>query len=257
MIKRVAFSVVCALAISAGAFALAQETPAMAPAAPGATELPFVNNGANQPVLQPLSPDGVPIDPSAAVEHHTEEGTGAMEAGAHGAEHGGRKGLPQFDVSTFARQIFWLTLTFAFMYIVFARKTLPAISSVLEHRRERIASDVRSAEGLKKDVERVRGEYEAAIASAQSEAQKLLMGIQTDLKRTMETRDAEFKARADQAVEALEGKIEQGRVRVLAELNDLAANLAVDITNRIAGVKADASAARSIVDAQSDKAKAA
>src|SRR5690606_29116053 len=118
---------------------------------------------------------------SAAVEHHTGEGTGTMEPGDHG-----KKGLPQFDVSTFPRQIFWLTLTFAFMYLVFARKTLPAISGVLEHRRERIASDVRAAESLKKDVERVRSEYEAAIAAAQSDAQKLLMGIQTDLKRTME-----------------------------------------------------------------------
>jgi len=250
MFKKAFLSFALASAIVlAGAGTFAQETPA---AAPGATELPFVNNGANQPVLAPLSPDGVPIDPSAAIDHHAQEGTGEMQTGDHG-----KKGLPQFDVTTFARQIFWLTLTFAFMYLVFARKTLPTISAVLENRRERVSSDVRAAESLKKEVERVRTEYEAAIASAQGDAQKLLMSIQTDLKRTLETRDAEYKVRADQAVDALESKIETGRARVLAELNDLAAALAVDITNRIAGVKADASTARNIVDAQSDSVKAA
>ena len=253
MRKTVALSVAFALVLLTGAYVHAQDAaPAAAPAivpAPGATELPFVNDGANQPVLQPLSPDGVPIDEHAMVnnDEHAAEAAG---------EHK-KAGLPQFDTSTFSRQLFWLFLIFVFMYVVFARKTLPTISSVLENRRERIASDVRAAETLKKDVERVRAEYEAAIANAQGDAQKMLMSIQTDMKRTLEARDAEFKTKADAAVDSLEAKIDTGRARVLAELNDLAANLAVDITNRIAGVKADASTARNIVDAQSGDVKAA
>lgn len=245
MFRNVALSMVCALAITASAVTHAQETPAP-PAAPGATELPFVNDGANQPVLQPLSPDGVPIDETA------------LQEGEHGAagEHG-KKGLPQFDTSTFARQLFWLFLVFVFMYVVFARKTLPAISSVIENRRDRIAGDVRQAETLKKEVERVRAEYEAAIANAQSDAQKMVLGIQSDMKRALEARDAEFKVKADAAVDALETKIETGRARVLADLNDLAATLAVDIAGRVAGVKADTSTARNIVDRQSGDVKAA
>lgn len=228
---RVFLALVLVLAISAGANTHAQEAPSATNA------LPFVSEGANQPVLDTLSPEGV------AVEHE-------------GAGHA-KKGLPQFDLSTFPRQLFWLTLTFAFLYIVFARNTLPAISRVLENRRERIASDLRAAEDLKKEVERVRTEYEAAIVHARTKAQTVVSIIQGDIKRKTEAREAEFKERADQAVSALEKKIESGRSRVMAELSDLAANLAVDITGRVADVKASASDARNIIERETGKAKAA
>lgn len=245
MLKRIFLCVCFALAFAASVPAHAQESTVPA-AAPGATTgLPFVNNGANQPVLQPLTPGAEPIDAN---------GFPTEEIAAEGHE---KKGLPQFDVSTFARQIVWLAIVFLALYFFFARKTLPTIASVLETRHARIASDLKRAEDLKSEVERVKGEYEAAINSARNEGQKLINDLQVDLKKTLEAKDADFKSRAEQAVAQLEMKINAERSRVLAELNSMAAELAVDITNRIAGVKADAATARAAIDAHNGNAKAA
>ncbi len=258
---------IAVLAVLAGTAVHAQEAaPAMAAPVPaestiqapdtgvpsGATTgLPFANDNANQPVLQPLTPGAAPIE--SAVHD------GMEASGAQGAEnaHGEKKGLPQFDLSTFPRQLAWLTLTFAFLYLVFARKTLPAIGRSLETREQRIAGDLNAAEQLKADVARVKGEYEAAIAQAQTDAQGLINGIQADMKRTLEARDAAFKAKAEEDVSRLEDRIDAGRARAVAELNSLAADLAADITARVAGVKADASAARAAIDAETGNVKAA
>lgn len=208
----------------------AQEAPAPA-AAPGATTgLPFVNEGANQPVLQPLSPGAAPIEAPAN-----------LEATAEGGEH--RKGLPQFDTSTFPRQLFWLTLTFAFLYLMFSGKTLPTIASVLSMRQARIEGDLHSAEDLKKQAEALKGEYEAAIAKAQSDAQKMILDIQSETKRGLEAKDAAFKAKAEEAVAALETKIADNRTRVMKDLISVANDLAADITARITGNEKKAKAA--------------
>jgi F-type H+-transporting ATPase subunit b len=237
--RKTAFLTLALVLALAGACAHAQGTP------PGATQgLPFVNEGANQPVLHPLSSDMAPIeaaDPEAM--------------GAHGES--AKKGLPQFDLSTFARQLFWLALTFAFAYLVFARKTLPSISAAMTKRNLRIEDDLAQAEKLNKQVEDVRKAYEAAIAKAQSEASSIINNLQGDIKKTTEAQDAAFKSRAEQAVSQLEMNITANRGRVLGELNTLAASLAVDITNRIAGVKVDEATARATIDNAQGTAKAA
>lgn len=253
-----------ALAVMAAAPAMAQEpaapvaadpaTQATAPAGAIGAELPFINDGANQPVLQTISPDGQAIAPEAM------EAPVGAEAHAEGAAHEGgehKKGLPQFDVTTFPKQLFWLALTFVFLYVTYSKVTLPRIGSVIESRAAKVAEDLRTAEQLKTDVERVRGEYEAAIAAAQSQAQKQIADVQADIKRMAETQDAAFKAKAESAIETLEKKIDVNRTRVAAELNAIAAEITVDIAARVAGVKADTSAAQAVIDGIAGKAKAA
>ncbi len=239
MRKTAFLTLALVLAFAAGAPVHAQGTP------PGATQgLPFVNDGANQPVLQPISPDAAPVD-------------GAAVAGDAAHAEGARKGLPQFDISTFARQLVWLAITFLFVYFVFARKTLPSIGRAISDRMTRIENDLEQAEKLKKQVEQVRNDYEAAIAKAQAEATNIINQLQGDIKKSIEAQDADFKARAEQAVAQLEMNITANRGRVLGELNTLAASLAVDIANRVAGVKADEKAARAEIDAHQVNMKAA
>ncbi|MBU6234912.1 MAG: hypothetical protein KGQ41_03630 [Alphaproteobacteria bacterium] len=252
-----AFAVVAVLAATP---AVAQQEPAVMqpPAAPAPTagttgsELPFINSGANQPVLQTISPDGQAIAPD---EMEAPVGE-AAEGAAHG-EGGHSKGLPQFDVSTFPKQLFWLALTFAFLYVTFSTVTLPRIGNVIDKRAAKVSADLEAAQSLKSEVERLRGEYEAAIAAAQSEAAKLITTVQSDIKRMAEQQDAAYKARTEEAVEQLEKKIDVARKRIMADLNNLAADLTVDIAARVAGVKADSKTASAAVDGLSGKAKAA
>jgi F-type H+-transporting ATPase subunit b len=63
------------------------------------------------------------------------------------SEHGG--GFPPFQKDTFASQLLWITLAFVGLYLLMSRVALPRIGSIIEDRKQRIASDFAEAERLK------------------------------------------------------------------------------------------------------------
>ena len=63
--------------------------------------------------------------------------------------------MPQFaQVDTFASQIFWLVVSFAILYILLSKVVIPRISTVLENRQQKIASDLKRAEEARAEERR-------------------------------------------------------------------------------------------------------
>ena len=68
------------------------------------------------------------------------------------SEHGG--GFPPFQKDTFASQLLWITLAFVALYLLMSRVALPRIGSIIEDRKQRIASDFAEAERMKAEFGR-------------------------------------------------------------------------------------------------------
>jgi F-type H+-transporting ATPase subunit b len=109
-------------------------------------------------------------------------------------EHGG--GFPPFNKDTFASQLLWITLAFVGLYLLMSRVALPRIGSIIEDRKQRIASDFAEAERLKADSDAASVAYEKSLADARGRAQAL----------ANETREHETKA-AESARKALDVKL--------------------------------------------------
>jgi F-type H+-transporting ATPase subunit b len=110
------------------------------------------------------------------------------------SEHGG--GFPPFNKDTFASQALWITLAFVALYLMMSRVALPRIGSIIEDRKQRIASDFAEAERLKAESEAALVAYEKSLADARGRAQAL----------ANETREREAKA-AEGARKALDVKL--------------------------------------------------
>ncbi len=110
------------------------------------------------------------------------------------SEHGG--GFPPFQKDTFASQLIWITLAFVALYLLMARVALPRIGSIIEDRRQRIASDFAEAERLKGELDAASVAYEKSLADARGRAQAL----------ANETREREAKA-AEGARKVLDAKL--------------------------------------------------
>jgi F-type H+-transporting ATPase subunit b len=110
------------------------------------------------------------------------------------SEHGG--GFPPFNKDTFASQVLWITLAFVALYLMMSRVALPRIGSIIEDRKQRIASDFAEAERLKAESDAALVAYEKSLADARGRAQAL----------TNETREREAKA-AESARKALDAKL--------------------------------------------------
>jgi F-type H+-transporting ATPase subunit b len=157
--------------------------------------------------------------------------------------------MPQFDPQWFASQIFWLTVVFTVLYFVLSRFAIPRIGDVLEERQAKIEDDLRKAEELKAEAEKVLNEYEAALAQARGEAQAELKKTQEALQAESSKRHAEFGAELAKSTKAAEERIAKAKESALGEIQGVAAETAVAATKRLIGASVD--------KAEADKAVAA
>jgi F-type H+-transporting ATPase subunit b len=176
------------------------------------------------------------------------EGAGAHHgADAHGGEAHGSGGLPQFDVTKFPSQLFWLAVTFAIMYLTFSGKTLPGISSVIENRREHIQNDLETAERLRNDAEQVQNAYESGLEAARSESSRLLGDAIEGVKRDSETAQQRLREKGEQDMAALEERLAKSTAAAREDMDMIAAEIAHLAAEKIFGISTDIKKAKTVV----------
>lgn len=178
---------------------------------------------------------------AAAEEHHAEASAG----------------LPQFDPTWWPSQIFWLALCFAFLYIVFSRKTLPQIGSILEARRTHIENDMRMAEELSAKAEKVKADYEQALKKSAADASATIKAVDDAAKEKLATALADFRTRYEAEITKTETRLQQSTATAMGDMDRIAAEIAADAAEKIAGIPADHTQAENVVRSLSQKAKAA
>ena len=172
---------------------------------------------------------------------------------AEAAEHAaadtahGSGGLPQFDPTSFSSQVFWLLIAFAFLYVFFSRKTLPAISSVIGNRQEQISSDRELAEQLKNESEGVLRAYEKGLESARAESAKMNADSVELSKKAAEKALADFQQKAENQMKILETRLNESRFQIMDEMNTIAAEIAAEAAEKIVGISTDIHQAKTVV----------
>lgn len=168
---------------------------------------------------------------------------------ADGEEHAGGASLPQFDPTWFASQLFWLSLSFVILYVLFSKKVLPDLSSVLENRKDHIQSDLETAEQLKAEAEKAQHAYESGLEHARQEAARLVGDTQNELKLAAEQASAAFRSRAEDEANALEARITAAKSDAMADMSSIAAEVASEAARKIVGIDADINKAKNVVKA--------
>lgn len=147
---------------------------------------------------------------------------------------GGSK-FPPFDSSTFGPQLIWLAITFAALYLVMSRIALPRVASVLAERRERIQRDLSEAERLKAETDAALAAYEKSLADARGKAQ----GMAKDMRDRVAADTDRERRRVDDANAAklaeTEARIADTKTKALANVDQLAAETASAIVERLIG----------------------
>ena len=164
----------------------------------------------------------------------------------HPASHAGAGSFPPFDVSTFPSQIFWLVVTFAFLFIVMWRIAGPRINSVITTRRDKINGDVAAAQKSRTDAEAASAAYQTALAGARGRAQSLAEENRKRISDEMaKSRDA-ADARAHEDIVKAEARIQATRIQARTSVSKAAQEAAVAIVAQLTGENvsdADAAAA--------------
>jgi F-type H+-transporting ATPase subunit b len=158
-----------------------------------------------------------------------------------------RQGLPQFDPTWYPSQLFWLAVCFVVLYLFFTAKTLPDIGGVLENRKNLIAKDIADAEKMKADAEAAQNSYEGDLAHSQAENTRLSGEAHEAAKAKAEARAAEFRARSEKEMKALEARIANARDEAMEEMETIAAEVAREAAEKIVGISTDLKQAKTVV----------
>ena len=95
-----------------------------------------------------------------------------LSSAAYTAETGG---MPQLDPKSWVPQIFWLIITFGFLYIIISKIVFPRLSESIEQRNDYISDLVDEAKKLTEQTEKINKEYEDFIKKSNIKAQEIIV----------------------------------------------------------------------------------
>ena len=180
------------------------------------------------------------------------------QTGDASAYHEEATGLPQLDFSTYASQCFWLAIAFITLYVFFARKTLPEISSVLENRQEHIQNDLNAAQNLREEADGVQKAYDDILGEARSNASDFISKAENNIKDNAVNEAKAYRERVLQKSKLTEDAIEKAKIDAMNDMNAIAAEIAREAAQKIIGIKTDINQAKIVVKSlHENKAKAA
>lgn len=168
-----------------------------------------------------------------------------LPAIAVGAE-GGSAGMPQLDVSKYPTQLFWLAVSFVFLFAALRLLALPRIGAALEARREKIDDDLAKAAVSREEAEAAMAAYEKALADAAAQAQAIQRETAQEISRQATELRTALAGRLAEETKAAEARITAAKEPAIASLQDVAVEVVQDVASKLAGLevsKADAEAA--------------
>ena len=162
--------------------------------------------------------------------------------------------MPQLDFSTFSSQLIWLTLVFGVLYLIMRRVALPRIATVIEERRDRIADDLDQAAEFKRQTDEAIEAYESALAQARAKAHAIAQETRDRLHGETERHRRELETKLNERIAEAEARIASTKQAALANVREVAVDVAGSIVGKLLGEDADRSAAERAVDSELDSA---
>ena len=166
-----------------------------------------------------------------------------MAEGEHtestGAEHKAA-GFPPFDTTTFPSQLFWLAITFAFLFTVLWRVAGPRINGAITNRRGTINGAIAEAGKARADAEAAQAKYEMALTKARANANALAEETRAKLNAEIAKAKADADTKAHDAMAAADARIAATRESAKQAVTAAARDAAIAIVERLTGDKVSA-----------------
>ena len=128
--------------------------------------------------------------------------------------------MPQLNPEFFISQLFWLVLTFTFLFIFLWRISLPRISSVLEKRATKINDDVTVAKKLQAEAEEIQKKIDNQLSQAKIETASLIKSATSNFQEHATKELQQLDEEIDKKLEESSTIIEKNKVESLQKIHD-------------------------------------
>ena len=157
-------------------------------------------------------------------------------------------GMPQLNPEFWVSQIFWLTLSFGFLYLVLSKLILPKISANLESRKSQISDNIEAADKQREESEAKLKEYEEIISKSKNEAKNIYNQTREKALKDINAKKEILDKQIDEEIKKVEDEINQLRIDAPIKINKIAIETASELTKKLIGAEINNSSISAIVD---------
>lgn len=176
-------------------------------------------------------------DNLTATESSTEQGSPATK----------KAGLPQFDTATYASQMFWLAVSFALLYVLMSKMSLPRITEVMEMRQTQKDNNLSRAAQLHEEAEKIEETYQKLLEQARDEAQQQMNVAENRNAARLAEENVRFMEHTRTRLATVEQNIAKAKQEAMQSLADISAEISVEIMQKVASATVSKQDAKKIV----------
>ena len=155
--------------------------------------------------------------------------------------------MPQLNPEFYMSQLFWLVLTFTFLFIFLWRISLPRISTVLEKRASKINDDIRLAKQHQAEAEEIQNKINLQLREARLETSELIKtansNFQDHTSKELEKIDNNMNLKIDETSTA----IAKSKAESLKQINAQIYEITRLTLSKISNIKADDNEIKDVV----------
>tara|TARA_B100000676_G_scaffold158410_1_gene156179 strand:- start:75 stop:665 length:591 start_codon:yes stop_codon:yes gene_type:complete len=170
----------------------------------------------------------------------------------YGAES---EGMPQLNPEFWVSQIFWLILTFGFLFIILSKFILPKISNNLELRKSQILENIETAEKQKMESENKIKEYETLINNSKNEARNYFNEARKKIIQDIDKKRGEIEDEINVEIRNAEKEIVELKKGAPEKINKIATETSAQLIKQLIGEEINNSSISAIVEDLSKKNK--
>ena len=156
-------------------------------------------------------------------------------------------GMPQLDPEFWFSQIFWLTITFGFLYLVLSKLVLPKISDNLETRKSQILDNLELAEKQRNGSEAKLKEFDNIILKTKIDAKNIFNESRKKLLDDINKKREKLEEEIDKEVKIVEAEIQELKKKSPEKINKIAIETSADLINQLIGANVNNSSITAIV----------
>lgn len=145
--------------------------------------------------------------------------------------------MPQFETAFYGAQIFWLMISFGFLYLMMSQLICPMIEEVIGERNKKIQDLLNTAEMLNGEAADFHQRYQTYLMEAEQEKTEKIQKAYRDIHKKVARAESQNEARLRQKIRRAEDKINQATKALNQEADQLSDKLAKQLTERLIGEK--------------------
>tara|TARA_E500000331_G_scaffold211187_1_gene202442 strand:+ start:109 stop:699 length:591 start_codon:yes stop_codon:yes gene_type:complete len=162
-------------------------------------------------------------------------------------------GMPQLNPEFWISQIFWLIITFGFLYIVLSKLILPKISANLELRKSQISDNIEAADKQREESESKLKEYDEIILKSKNEAKNIFNQAREEAIMGINKKKENLDKQIDEEIKKAEDEIGKLKRNAPEKITKIAIETSSELIKKLIGAEVNNSSISAIVDDLSKK----